>query len=357
MKFNHFVNDCSEGPVAIASSWINDPDDPDLLNVCQAVPAYLPHQSMLDHLSDVIKQGQGATYTDIPGIPPLRAALADDINTRYQCNVSPTDTAITAGCNQGFCAVIDTLCESGDNVIAPLPCYFNHEMWLSMRGVNIHWLDFNEHSAQPDVAQAHKLIDEKTKAIVLVSPNNPTGQIYSPETLDQFFELAKQCNIPLVVDETYRDFMDDSDPPHGLFQKPDWQSHFIHLYSFSKAFSLTGHRVGAVVAGPAFLQHMLKVQDCVAISAPHIGQLAAHYGLTNLQWWRKAKGETMVQRSIAIREAFTHADLQYKLICAGAYFAYVKHPFNEPSLDVAKRLAEEFKIICLPGIFFWTGSG
>ncbi len=356
MKINPDVKDCAPAPIAEAWSWLDNPDDPELIDVCQAVPSYLPHQSMLDHMGDAIKRGEAATYTDIAGIDPLRKALAGDINSRYDGSVNADEVFITAGCNQAFCAVIDTLCQSGDNVIAPLPCYFNHEMWLSIRSVEIQWLEFNQETAEPSPSQADGLVNSHTRAIVLVSPNNPTGAIYSEATMEKFFEVAKKHGIPLIIDETYRDFMDDSHPPHNLFQKPDWRDTFIHLYSFSKAFSLTGHRVGAIVASESLLNELSKVQDCAVINAPHLGQIAALFGLENLTAWRREKGLEMIVRAQAIRDAFDNSDLKYELVCAGAYFAYIKHPFDQPSSVVAKRLAQEFKVVCLPGTYFGDGQ-
>ncbi len=356
MKINPNVKDCAPAPIAEAWSWVDNPDDPTLLDVCQAVPAYPPHQSMLDFLGHAIANREAATYTDIAGIHPLRLALAADIDSRYGAAVDPGEIVITAGCNQGFCSVIDTLCQNGDSVISALPCYFNHEMWLTIRGINIQWMDFDPTSNTPDPAQADMLVTDSTRAIILISPNNPTGAIYSATILDAFYEVAKKHGIPLIVDETYRDFMDDSEPPHHLFAKPDWQNTFVHLYSFSKAFSLTGHRVGAVVGGEKLLTHLTKIQDCVAISAPHVGQIAAQYGLDNLIPWRRQKGLEMISRAAALKQAFQRDELEYQLLSAGAYFAYVKHPFSEPALAVAERLARRHQVVCLPGSYFGQGQ-
>ena len=352
MNFNPNVIECASAPIAEAWSWVINPTSNRLIDMCQAVPGHLPAQSLLDHLAELIKQGKGTTYTDICGILPLREALADNINHRYEANINAEDLMITAGCNQAFCSVIDTLCATGDEVIIPLPCYFNHEMWLSARGVKAQFLPFNTQTAIPDHNLVAPLINSKTRAIVLVTPNNPTGAIYSPECIEAFYQIAKQHNIALIIDETYRDFSDISDPPHRLFQHSDWGDHFIHLYSFSKVFSLTGYRTGAVAASVTFFDQMKKVQDCTAISAPHVGQLASLYGLQNLDDWKTDKAQQLQERAIAIKAAFQHPDLKYRLISAGAYFAYVEHPFKLPSREVVKRLIQDFEIITLPGSYF-----
>ena len=352
MKFNPNVLDCAAAPIAEAWSWVKNPDSENLIDMCQAVPAHLPPQSLRDYLGDAIKAGEGATYTDIRGIPPLREALADNISERYQGKVNESDVLITAGCNQAFCSVIDVLCGAGDEVILPLPCYFNHQMWLTTRGVIPRYLSFNPQTAMPDPEEARKLIGDKTRAILLVTPNNPSGAIYSHDCISRFYDLAREHDIALLIDETYRDFIDIEKLPHQIFAKPDWRNTLVHLYSFSKVFSLTGFRTGAVVTGPALLEQLKKVQDCTAICAPHAGQLAAVYGLQNLHDWKLEKSDELARRAIAIRQAFEHPDLQYRLISAGAYFAYIEHPFDASARDVVRRLIEDHEIVSLPGSYF-----
>ena len=356
MTPNTHVTQCSSAPIAEVWSWIKNPDSPSLIDMCQAVPAYLPAQSLRDYLGEAISRGEGAGYTSLAGIEPLREALAIDINQRYQANINANDAMITAGCNQAFCAVIDALCQTGDEVIVALPCYFNHQMWLTIRGITPRYLSLNPETAIPDPAEVEGLLSNRTKAIVLVSPNNPTGATYSPECIEQFYQLAKQHNLALLVDETYRDFIDPDAPPHALFQHDDWRDTFVHLYSFSKVFALTGHRVGAMVSGQALQEQLAKIQDCAVICASHTGQLAATYGLQHLQEWKLEKYQAMSHRADALKRAFNVPELNYQLLSVGAYFAYVKHPFEADSHQVAKRLVEEFEVLCLPGVFFGEGQ-
>ncbi len=352
MKFNPNVLDCAAAPIAEAWSWVKNPASKNLIDMCQAVPAHLPPQSLRDYLGDAIKAGEGATYTDIRGIPPLREALAGNISERYQGSVNEADVLITAGCNQAFCSVVDTLCHEGDEIIVPLPCYFNHQMWLTTRAVTPRYLSFNAATAMPDPEEARGLINARTRAILLVTPNNPSGAIYDHECIEAFFELACEHGLALIVDETYRDFIDIDSVPHKLFARSDWRDTFVHLYSFSKVFSLTGFRTGAVVASQSLLDQLKKIQDCTAICAPHAGQLAALYGLQNLHDWKIEKSDELAQRAIAIKAAFSHPDLKYRLVSAGAYFAYIEHPFEAPARDVVKRLIQEQEIVCLPGSYF-----
>ncbi len=352
MNFNPNVLDCASAPIAEAWSWVSNPDSHQLIDMCQAVPAHLPPQSLRDYLGEAIIKGEAAGYTDIRGIMPLRQELAKNIESRYQGQVSADDIIITAGCNQAYCSVIDSLCDQGDEVIIPLPGYFNHLMWLSIRGIKPKFLSFNAKTAMPDPGEAASLVSPRTRAIVLVTPNNPTGSTYSPECIEQFYQLARSHDIALIVDETYRDFINHQTTIHELFKHDQWRKNFVHLYSFSKVFSLTGHRTGAVVAGTGLLEQLRKIQDCTAISAPHAGQLAACFGLQNLHQWKLEKARELELRAQAIKTVFENPALKYRLVCAGAYFAYIEHPFDQPSRSVVKRLIREFDLISLPGSYF-----
>jgi aspartate/methionine/tyrosine aminotransferase len=352
MNFNPNVLDCASAPIAEAWSWVSNPGSDQLIDMCQAVPAHLPPQSLRDYLGEAIIRGEAAGYTDIRGIMPLRQELAKNIESRYQGQVGADDIIITAGCNQAFCSVIDSLCDQGDEVIIPLPGYFNHLMWLSIRGIKPKFLSFDAKTAMPDPGEAASLVSPRTRAIVLVTPNNPTGSTYSPECIEKFYALARCHDIALIVDETYRDFINHQTTIHELFKHDHWRKNFVHLYSFSKVFSLTGYRTGAVVAGSGLLEQLLKIQDCTAISAPHAGQLAACFGLQNLHQWKLEKARELELRAQAIKTAFENPALKYRLVCAGAYFAYIEHPFDQPSRSVVKRLIQEFDLISLPGSYF-----
>jgi aspartate/methionine/tyrosine aminotransferase len=192
---------------------------------------------------------------------------------------------------------------------------------------------------------------------VLVSPNNPTGAVYSPAALRGFYDLARRRNVALVIDETYRDFMAGDERPHALFEDGAWPSAFVHLYSFSKVFCLTGYRVGAVVADRALVAQIAKAMDTVAICAPRIGQEAALWGLEHLGEWRAGNRLMMRARLAAFHDAMKRNDNGYRIVSAGAYFAYVQHPFGDrPAADVARRLADEENLLALPGSMFGQGQ-
>ncbi len=346
-------------PIAEAMSWVRQGErNRVFLNLCQAVPSYSPAEALQDEFARLAKTDGIGGYTNIYGLEALRKTHAVSMGHDYGAPIGASKVAITTGCNQAFAAAILAVAQAGDTVVMPTPWYFNHQMWLKMLGIGIQSIPaFAAGRNYPDVEQAEKSITSTTRAIVLCTPNNPTGAIYPPEVIHAFFELAQRKGIVLILDETYKDFRPDTSPPHTLFQRDDWDDTLIQLYSFSKVYALAGYRLGSMIAGKALLSEAAKVLDCMTICPPHITQSGVIFALNALHDWKRGKLDVMAGRLAAIRSAFEHDGLQFEMLSSGAYFAYVKHPFRgELSKPVAMRLAQEHDVLCLPGIMFGPGQ-
>ncbi|TAD87771.1 MAG: aminotransferase [Alphaproteobacteria bacterium] len=345
--------------IAVARAWVAGrqfPSDHPLIDLAQAVPGHPPPAALLDHLAEAVRDPASHRYTEILGLPRLREVHANHLSTVYRAPIAADRVGITAGCNQAFCAALQALAAAGDNVLLPTPWYFNHKMWLDMLGVEVRPLSFRpDAGGVPDVAEAAAKIDSRTRAIILVTPNNPTGAIYPPAVLEAFYALAQRHRLALVLDETYKDYLPSAEPAHRLFEDPAWGGTVVQLYSFSKVFALTGHRVGSITASTTFLAEVEKILDCVAICAPNLGQRAALFGLEHLGPWVAGNTADLAARADAFRSGFQGLS-GWRLISLGAYFAYLQHPFPEAGLSVAKRLADQHNMLLLPGSFFGVGQ-
>ena len=326
-------------------------DDKPLINVSQAAPVAAPHEDLRRFMAEtVMNDVTSHLYGPDLGLPALRAELAAQTGAHYGGQVSADQVAITAGCNQAYTAAIATLCAPGDEVILPTPWYFNHKMWLDMAGIECRVLMCGE-DMLPSAKEAGNLIDNKVKAIVLVTPNNPCGVEYPPLLMDAFYDLVKAAGISLVVDETYRDFHSRTGAAHALFERLDWQNNLIQLYSFSKAYRLTGHRVGAVISSAKRLAEIEKFLDTLTICPNQLGQRGALFGMRNLEGWLGNERAEILGRRAAMVEGFKNLE-GWKLKGCGAYFAYVSHPFLDSSDIVAQRLVKKASILALPGTMF-----
>jgi aspartate/methionine/tyrosine aminotransferase len=345
-------------PVMEARRWLADATftaDRPLLNVSQAAPVDPPPLALRQALAEAAVNDPSAhLYGPVLGNPELRAEIAQQWSAAYGGTIRPDQVAITQGCNQAFTAATSTLAGAGDEVILPTPWYFNHKMWLDMQGITTVPLPAGP-GLIPLADQAAKLITPRTRAIVLVSPNNPGGAEYPAETLRAFLDLARAHGLALIIDETYRDFDSRPGRPHALFEDPDWDDTLIQLYSFSKAYRLTGHRVGAMVAATDRLAEVEKFLDTVAICPGQLGQIAALWGMRNLSQWVAGERAEILARRAAMTGGFA-ALPGWRLLGCGAYFAYAEHPFSEPSDVLAKRLVQDAAILMLPGTMFQPAS-
>lgn len=351
---NPYVARTAPPPVMEARRWlagIDFPRDRPLINLSQAAPVEPPPEPLRDAMAAMIRDEPDThLYGPVLGNPALRAEIAWRWSADYEGDIHPEDVAITAGCNQAFCTAITTIAEPGDAVLLPVPWYFNHKMWLDIAGIEAIPLPCGP-DMLPDPEAARRLWTPRTKAVVLVTPNNPTGAEYPGGLVATFAALAREQGGVLVLDETYRDFRTDPARPHELFSDPDWRDVLVHLYSFSKSFRLTGHRTGAMIASPARLAEAEKVLDTVTICAPQLGQKAALWGLRNLGDWVAAERTEILHRRAAIIAAIS-ALPGWRTLGCGAYFAYVEHPHALPSDELCPLLVRDQSLLMLPGTMF-----
>ena len=176
---------------------------------------------------------------------------------------------------------------------------------------------------------------------------------YPPALIAAFRDLARRHGLALVIDETYRDFHAQPGPPHDLLTDPDWDQTVIRLYSFSKAYRLTGHRIGALFSSPARLAEVEKFIDSVTICPSQIGQRGTLWGIENLGDWLAGERVEILARRRAIETGFAVLEPRgWRLKGCGAYFAYVEHPFAMGSDALARALVEDASLLCLPGTMF-----
>lgn len=348
-----------DSPIGVAYDLIGESraTDPDgskrpLLDLGQAAPPYPPAPEVVEHVSRVAHDPDGGTYTEVPGLPRLRAAVAAELSQDYRGRVAAEQVHITAGCNQAFCLVISALAGAGDEVILVLPYYFDHDMWLRLNAITPRYLE-PAADLVPRAVDAEPLITDRTRAIVLVTPGNPSGVTVGPAQIADFAALARAHDIALVLDETYRSFRDTTEPAHGLFAEPDWAQHVVSLHSFSKDLALPGYRVGAVVASVELNREVAKLADCVAVCAPRIGQEAAWAGLTYSSVWRADRAGDLANRRRWFRAAMADRPGGFELVSCGGFFGWVRHPFaDRPTTDVVADLATRYGVLVIPGVAF-----
>ncbi|MFL2793703.1 MAG: aminotransferase [Paracoccaceae bacterium] len=352
-QLNKFVLATRKPPVMEVREWVrlHSKSEMPLLNLSQAAPMSPPPDSLLQFLSEQAFLTENHLYGDVLGDIPLREKITNLWNEEYSSSICIDNVAITSGCNQAFCAAISTIASAGDSILVPVPWYFNHEMWLSIQGINIIPIPCDMNML-PDIEIATKLIDKKTKAIVMVTPNNPTGVEYPSALIEKFSNLAKRNNIKLILDETYKNF---GNKQSNTLYKGNWSDHLIQLYSFSKVYRLTGHRLGLMVASKSFIKQVEKFLDTTTICPNRLAQKAAYFGLLNLQ-------EFMTQEKLKIKRLKDTFEKElstipnWSILGIGGYFAYLGYNSNLDSVSMAKKLLIDQNILTIPGDMFFPKS-
>ncbi len=347
-------------PIPTAKAWANRYDGRAgaTIDLTQAVPGYKTHPELAARLAEGATSAIQARYGTIDGDETLRTALAADINRVYGANMTAADVAITSGANLAFTMAITVLCGTGDQVMLPVPWYFNNAMALTMQGLEALPLPCRaEDGFVPDPDMAADLITDRTRAIVLISPNNPTGAVYPPEVLHRFADLCRRRGLWLILDESYRDFLPETAlPPHTLFQDPDWGDFIIHLYSFSKAYCVAGHRVGAMACGNRVRTELNKVLDTMQICPPRGPLPGLTWAIDHLHDWKAGNRALIAERARVFREGVGQLP-DWRIDALGTYFAYVRIPEGQPdAMTAGEKLATECGLLSLVGPFFGPGQ-
>ena len=345
-------------PITEVKSWIAGrtfPADRPLVDLCQAIPSYPPPQELIQHLRKTLDDPLLFKYSPDEGLPEVRRDVSDWYRRKYRNGPQPEQLCLTIGASQAFWLAMLCLCQPGDEVIIQLPAYFDHLMGLQTYGITPVFAPFDpEKAGQPDLETLAGLITKKTRAILLVTPSNPTGAVIPPQQIDELLKLAEAHGITLILDETYNAFVPDT--PHRLFEHPEWEKHFVHLASFGKTFALTGLRCGALVAAEEIIGQALKVQDSMVVCQPRPAQLALQYGCRYLDDWVAANQAMMLQRHDHFRQQFLATGSAFEIVASGSFFAWIKHPWKDLNgRQAARKLAEQANLICLPGEAFGPG--
>jgi len=256
-----FANEAIERGIHVYHLNIGQPDIKTPPQVIEAIRNY-------DH--KIIAYGQSE------GDQLLRSALPAYYK-RYNIDVSSDDIMITTGGSEAIQFVLMTLCDPGDEVIVPEPYYTNVGSFAKGAGVVLKSVtsSFDDGFRLPAIKEFESHIHEKTRAIMLCSPNNPTGHVYTEKELHEILQLASDHDLFLVVDEVYREFCYDGEDFLSALTLTEYQDRIIVVDSFSKRYSMCGARIGTLVTkNKEVLEGVMKLAQA-RLCPPEIEQIAA----------------------------------------------------------------------------------
>jgi aspartate aminotransferase len=286
-------------------------------------------------------------YSAIPGLDALRAAIAAPRPHHQAENV-----VVTNGSKQALFSIFQVICNPGDEVLIPLPCWVSFPEQVKLAGGIPVTVPTRQH--QLDLAALKRALGPRTRALLINSPNNPTGAVYPARDLEKVAALALEHNLYLVSDEAYADFVYDNRRFYSLDRLTDLTDRLIVTGSFSKSYNMTGFRVGYAIGPEAVIQAMTALQSHLA---GNVCTFAQHGALAALQSRRKTEPQTLSlfqnKRDTAYRLA---RDLYDCIKPAGAFYVFPdisRHLKNgQSAMDYATRLLTEANVAVMPGEAF-----
>jgi aspartate/methionine/tyrosine aminotransferase len=326
--------------------------NPGTISLGQGIAHYPPPRQVNDALASFYQQAGVHSYKAVTGTTSLKAAIAQKLAGDNGVEVPPERIVVTAGANMAFNNALLAVADAGDEIILLTPYYFNHEMAITMANCHTVVVSTDE-NYQPDVLAVATAITPKTKAIVTVSPNNPTGAVYSVEALQTINKLCAEHGIYHISDETYEYFTYDGARHVTPLSFRDASDHTISIYSLSKAYGFASWRIGYMVIPETLVPAVEKIQDTILICPPVVSQVAAEAALTVGKAYCTPYVEGYAQvRKLVLDELASIPDIVSVPRPDGAFYCFLKVHLPLEPMDVCRHLIEQAGVAVIPGDTF-----
>lgn len=297
-------------------------------------------------------------YTSNFGDMGLREAVAEKLARENHVAYKPSEVLVTVGLSEAVFDVLCTILDAGDEILVPDPVWMNYLNVPRLLGATpVTYALREENDYQMDLVEVRGKITDKTKALVLVTPNNPTGGVLSEQTLRGLAEIAVEKDILVIADEIYERLIYDDAHHISIAALPGMKERTFTLNGLSKAFSMTGWRIGYVAAPEEYIAALNKIHQHNTTCAPSFVQKASIVALRDEQN-EVADMVKEYQRRRDYAVAAINAIPGLSCRCPkGAFYIFINiKALNRPSAEMAQLLLEQAKIALVPGDVFGPGG-
>lgn len=342
--------------IPVVGGWIRE--TPGTISLGQGVVHYGPPTAVNEAVARALSDPATHEYNDGAGIPILVEAIRRKLADENHVVVGPRSRImVTAGANMAFMhAVLATTCP-GDEVILPTPFYFNHEMAIEMAGCTAVRVTTDEHY-QLRLDGLEQAITDRTRAIVTISPNNPSGAVLNEASLRAVNALCRQRGLVHVSDEPYEYFTYGGVRHVSPASFADAEGHTISIFSLSKAYGFAGWRIGYVVYPEALESAMMKSQDTILICPTIAAQVGAAAALgVGRSYSAPFVRDMQSIRDMAVSELASLGAMATVPAADGAFYILLRVNTRMDPLTVAERLVREHKVAVIPGTAFGMTDG
>ncbi len=341
--------------IPVVASLIRE--NPGTISLGQGVVGYSPPPEAVARISEFLADPENHKYKPVQGIPALVEAIRAKLAGENNIVTEARRIFVTAGGNLAFTNALLAIADPGDEVILQVPYYFNHEMAVTMASCKpvLVPTDSN-YQLQPKLIRA--AITNRTKAIVTISPNNPTGAVYPEEALREVNQLCREHGVYHIHDEAYEYFTYNGARHFSPGSIPGAYAYTISLYSLSKAYGFASWRIGYMVAPDHLIEAINKIQDTVLICAPVISQYAALGALAAGRAYCAERLERIERaRQLVLEKLVSISDICEVPQTNGAFYFLLRLKTRQNPLRVVERLVREHKVAAIPGTAFGLKKG
>jgi aspartate/methionine/tyrosine aminotransferase len=331
---------------------------PGTISLGQGVVHYGPPRAAIDAVRAALDEPSTHEYQDGRGLPALVDRLARKLRAENGIDLARgSRVMVTAGANMAFMHAVLAVTQPGDEIILNVPFYFNHEMAIEMAGCTAVRVATDAHY-QPQIDALRRAVTDRTRAIVTVSPNNPSGAVFSEAALREVSALCGERGLYHIADEVYEYFTFGSARHVSPASFPGAGDHTISMYSLSKAYGFAGWRIGYMVYPEALASAMAKCQDTILVCPPVASQIAAIAAVdVGRAYCEPHVRELESIRDIVVSSLSALAPLAEVPAADGAFYVLLKVDTTLDPLALAERLIREHKVAVIPGPAFGMTGG
>jgi aspartate/methionine/tyrosine aminotransferase len=326
--------------------------NPGTISLGQGVAYYGPPPEAIEAIQTFLTNPENHKYKLVQGIPELLEAIERKVNEENNISLKGNRIVVTAGANMGFVNAVLAITDPGNEIILQLPYYFNHEMAVVIADCKAVCVPTDDnYQLQPEAIAA--AITDRTRAVVTISPNNPTGAVYRESDLRQVNEICRKNGIYHISDEAYEYFTYDGARHFSPGTITGSSGHTISLFSLSKAYGFASWRIGWMVIPEHLFEPVRKIQDTILICPPVISQWAAVGAMKAGRSYCRQKMETTAEiRRICLDKLAGISDLVTVPPADGAFYLLLQIHKNLDPMNLVRQLIERHKVAVIPGMTF-----
>jgi aspartate/methionine/tyrosine aminotransferase len=325
---------------------------PGTISLGQGVAYYGPPPEAVSSIQTFLADPENHKYRLVQGIPELLDCIETKLTQENGIGLGGQRVVITAGANMGFVNAVLAITDPGDEVVLNLPYYFNHEMAVTIAGCTAVCVPTDDnYQLQPQAIE--EAMTQKTRAVVTISPNNPTGAVYPEAALREVNAVCRRHDIYHISDEAYEYFTYDGAKHFSPGSIQGSSDHTISLFSLSKAYGFASWRIGWMAVPEHLFEAIRKIQDTNLICPPVISQWAAVGAMrAGARYCQEKLAVTSEVRRLVLGRLREIDDLVTVPPADGAFYFLIHVHTQMNSMDLVRRLIEEHKVAVIPGTTF-----